>query len=90
MFGKLIRLGIDAVIISAFLAGVQRSTGLTPAIGRIKNKDLRNVLKSYLEFGEYTFDFAVVVFGVSGGSHICYAPYSISTFQRSEYFERKR
>jgi hypothetical protein len=29
MIGKLIRLGIDAVIISACLAGIQRSTGLT-------------------------------------------------------------
>ncbi|KAF8609272.1 DUF1748-domain-containing protein [Ceratobasidium sp. AG-I] len=65
MFGKLFRLGLDAVILSAFLAGVQRSTGLTPAIGRIRNKDLRQILRSYLEFGEYTFDFAVVMFGRS-------------------------
>ncbi|KAG8707122.1 hypothetical protein FRC09_002017 [Ceratobasidium sp. 395] len=65
MLGKLIRLGIDAVIISAFLAGIQRSTGITPAIGRIRNKDLRQLIRSYLEFGEYTFDFAVVVFGRS-------------------------
>ncbi|KAG9102506.1 hypothetical protein FRC06_001919 [Ceratobasidium sp. 370] len=65
MLGKLFRLGIDAVLISAFLAGVQRSTGLTPAIGRIRNKDLRQLVRSYLEFGEYTFDFAVVVLGRS-------------------------
>lgn len=29
MFGKLFHLGVDALIISAFLAGVKRSTGLT-------------------------------------------------------------
>ena len=29
MFGTLIHLGIDALIVSAFLAGVKRNTGLT-------------------------------------------------------------
>lgn len=29
MFGKLIHLGVDALLVSAFLAGVRRSTGLT-------------------------------------------------------------
>jgi Fungal protein of unknown function (DUF1748) len=29
MFGKLFHLGVDAILISAFLAGVKRSTGLT-------------------------------------------------------------
>jgi len=29
MLGKLVHLGIDALLISAFLAGIKRSTGLT-------------------------------------------------------------
>ena len=29
MFGKLVHLGIDALLISAFLAGIKRNTGLT-------------------------------------------------------------
>ncbi|TFK56041.1 DUF1748-domain-containing protein [Heliocybe sulcata] len=65
MFGKLIHLGIDALIISAFLAGVKRNTGLTPALHQVPNKDVRQLLRSYLETGEYIFDFAVVVFGRS-------------------------
>ncbi|KAF9030302.1 DUF1748-domain-containing protein [Hymenopellis radicata] len=65
MFGKLVHLGIDAIIISAFLAGVKRTTGLTPALGQVPNKDIRQLLRSYLEFGEYAFDFAVVIFGRS-------------------------
>ncbi|QRV76654.1 hypothetical protein RhiJN_19505 [Ceratobasidium sp. AG-Ba] len=65
MLGKLIRLGVDAVLISAFLAGVQRSTGLTPAVAKIRNKDLRQIARQYLELGEYAFDFAVVFFGRS-------------------------
>ncbi|CAE6509911.1 unnamed protein product [Rhizoctonia solani] len=63
--GSLVRLGIEAALFSAFLAGVQRSTGVTPNLNRIKNKDLRNFAKSYLEFGEYVFDFSVVFFGRS-------------------------
>ncbi|KAI9453201.1 DUF1748-domain-containing protein [Lactarius psammicola] len=99
MFGKLMHLGFDALLISAFLAGVKRTTGLTcvclppslapeqremaiplltrslllvlvwisyrPALSQVPNKDVRQLLRSYLEVGEYVFDFAVVVFGRS-------------------------
>ncbi|CAL1702068.1 unnamed protein product [Somion occarium] len=65
MFGSLIHLGIDAVLISAFLAGIKRSTGLTPRLSDVPNKDIRQILRSYLELGEYIFDFAVVIFGRS-------------------------
>ncbi|KAG2742597.1 DUF1748-domain-containing protein [Suillus brevipes Sb2] len=64
MFGWLFHLGLDALIISAFLAGIRRSTGLTPALSQVPNKDIRQLLRSYLEVGEYAFDFAVVIFGV--------------------------
>jgi len=65
MFGKLFHLGVDAVLIAAFLAGIRRTTGLTPRLSQVPNKDIRQILKSYLEMGEYAFDFAVVVFGRS-------------------------
>ncbi|KAF9057779.1 DUF1748-domain-containing protein [Panaeolus papilionaceus] len=65
MLGKIIHLGIDALLISAFLAGVKRTTGLTPALSQVPNKDVRQLLSTFLEFGEYTFDFAVVVLGRS-------------------------
>ncbi|KAF8313052.1 DUF1748-domain-containing protein [Clavulina sp. PMI_390] len=65
MFGRLFHLGVDLVIISAFLAGVKRSTGLTPALQVIKNKDIRKWVRNYLEMGEYTFDLAVVFLGRS-------------------------
>ncbi|KAK7471050.1 hypothetical protein VKT23_002465 [Stygiomarasmius scandens] len=61
----LVHLGFDALLISAFLAGVKRTTGLTPALGQVPNKDVRQLLRQYLEFGEYVFDFAVVFFGRS-------------------------
>ncbi|KAF9520378.1 hypothetical protein BS47DRAFT_1287199 [Hydnum rufescens UP504] len=65
MLGRLMHYGFDALLISAFLAGIKRSTGLTPVLSRVPNKDLRQLLRSYLELGEYTFDFAVVFFGRS-------------------------
>ncbi|KAF8204845.1 DUF1748-domain-containing protein [Pholiota molesta] len=57
MLGKLVHLGFDALLITAFLAGVKRTTGLT--------RLTIDLLNSYLEFGEYAFDFAVVIFGVA-------------------------
>ncbi|KZW03885.1 DUF1748-domain-containing protein [Exidia glandulosa HHB12029] len=65
MFGKLIHLGVDALLVSAFIAGVRRSTGLTPALATIPNKDVRQWFRNYLEVGEYVFDFSVVFFGRS-------------------------
>jgi len=65
MLGKLVHLGIDAMLVAAFLAGVKRTTGLTPALSQVPNKDIRQLLNSYLEFGEYAFDFAVVIMGRS-------------------------
>ncbi|KAF7776106.1 hypothetical protein Agabi119p4_4499 [Agaricus bisporus var. burnettii] len=65
MFGKLVHIGFDAVLISAFLAGLKRTTGLTPTLAQVPNKDIRQFLRSYLEFGEYIFDFTVVIFGRS-------------------------
>ncbi|TFK85902.1 DUF1748-domain-containing protein [Polyporus arcularius HHB13444] len=65
MFGTLIHLGTDAALLSAFFAGIRRTTGLTPKLSDVPNKDVRQILRSYLEFGEYLFDFAVVVCGRS-------------------------
>lgn len=53
MFGRFFHLMIDAVIISIALSGIKRSTGLTPAIRRLPNKDLRNLVRVYLETGEW-------------------------------------
>jgi len=60
MFGKLIHLAVDALLISALLAGIKRNTGLAPSMEIVPNKDLRSLLNSYLEAGEYAFDFTVV------------------------------
>ncbi|CAD6885520.1 unnamed protein product [Tilletia controversa] len=65
MFGRLAHLIFDALLISACLAGIKRTTGLTPALMRIPNKDLRNITRLYLETGEWVMDLSVVVLGRS-------------------------
>jgi len=65
MIGKLIHLGFDALLLTALLAGIKRTTGLTPKLSSVPNKDIRHMLGSYLELGEYTFDMAVVILGRS-------------------------
>ncbi|KAG8888152.1 hypothetical protein FRB98_008261 [Tulasnella sp. 332] len=65
MFGRLMHYTFDAFLLSAFLAGVKRSTGITPALSLVPNKDVRHLIESYLEVGEYAFDFAVVFLGRS-------------------------
>lgn len=53
MFGRLFHIAVDAVLLSMCLAGIKRNTGLTPAVRRVPNKDVRNVLKLWLETGEW-------------------------------------
>jgi hypothetical protein len=59
MFGKLFHLGMDALIISAFLAGVRRSTGLTyvsmPLTAANEALTLTAVDPHYLKFQTKTF-----------------------------------
>lgn len=53
MFGRLIHYGFDAILISMCLAGIKRNTGLTPSLRKVPNKDVRNVVRLWLETGEW-------------------------------------
>ncbi|KAF9735287.1 duf1748 domain containing protein, partial [Paraphaeosphaeria minitans] len=75
VLGKVAHYAFDAVLISAFLAGVRRSTGLTPSVKSenfTETPGLKKWIDNYLWVGEWTMDQSVAVFGTSG------------------YFERKR
>jgi len=65
MLGRLIHYGFDAILISAVLAGIKRQSGLTPALSRVPDKDIRHLIASYLEVGEYAVDIAILFFGRS-------------------------
>ncbi|KAF2863275.1 DUF1748-domain-containing protein [Piedraia hortae CBS 480.64] len=75
VLGRLAHYTFDAVLFSAFLAGVKRSTGLTPSIRTETFSDSPSVKKwvdNYLWFGETIMDQSVALMSASG------------------YFERKR
>ncbi|KAL1966357.1 hypothetical protein VTN77DRAFT_4499 [Rasamsonia byssochlamydoides] len=66
MLGRLTHYAFDAVLISAFLAGIKRSTGLTPSLNSDKitdNKDVKRWLENYLGVGEWIMDQSVAVLG---------------------------
>ncbi|OJJ46929.1 hypothetical protein ASPZODRAFT_1854499 [Penicilliopsis zonata CBS 506.65] len=66
MLGRLTHYAFDAVLISAFLAGVKRSTGLTPSLNSDKiteNKDFKKWIDNYLGVGEWVMDQSVAVLG---------------------------
>ncbi|KAI7950998.1 hypothetical protein MJO29_009672 [Puccinia striiformis f. sp. tritici] len=56
---------VDAVLVSVCFSGIKRSTGLSPAVSKIQNKEIRQVLVSYLEVGEWIMDFVIVFMGRS-------------------------
>ncbi|KAL2813548.1 hypothetical protein BJX63DRAFT_215351 [Aspergillus granulosus] len=75
MFGRITHIAFDAVLISAFLAGVKRSTGLTPSLSTDKitdSKDIKKWIDNYLGVGEWVMD------------------QSIAVLSSTSYFERKR
>ncbi|CEN61346.1 hypothetical protein BJX68DRAFT_237222 [Aspergillus pseudodeflectus] len=75
VFGRITHIAFDAVLISAFLAGVKRSTGLTPSLSADKitdSKDIKNWINKYLGVGEWVMD------------------QSIAVLSSTSYFERKR
>ncbi|KAF2436721.1 DUF1748-domain-containing protein [Tothia fuscella] len=75
VLGRLTHYAFDAVLLSAFLAGVKRSTGLTPSIkseSMTQQTDVRRWIDNYLWVGEVVMDQSVALMSSSG------------------YFERKR
>jgi len=65
MLGKLAHYGFDAILISAFLAGVKRSTGLTFQTEKIESKDVRSAVDKYLNVGEWVMDQSIAFMGTS-------------------------
>jgi len=75
VLGRLTHYAFDAVLLSAFLAGVKRSTGLTPSFkpdSLTESKELKTWVEKYLGVGEWVMDQSVAIMG------------------SSSYFERKR
>ncbi|KAF8976829.1 hypothetical protein BGZ46_007924 [Entomortierella lignicola] len=56
MISKAIHYAADAVLVSAVLAGIKRSTGLGVATQKIENEDIRSYVDKYLTVGEWVVD----------------------------------
>ncbi|KAG0145156.1 hypothetical protein CROQUDRAFT_671899 [Cronartium quercuum f. sp. fusiforme G11] len=61
----LLHAAIDATLVSVCLAGIKRSTGLSPALTKVQNKEVKQLLVNYLELGEWIMDFVIVFMGRS-------------------------
>ncbi|PVH88157.1 DUF1748-domain-containing protein [Cadophora sp. DSE1049] len=64
--GRLTHYAFDAVLFSAFLAGMKRSTGLTYKDSITENKDINVWIDKYLGVGEWVMDQSVAIAGSSG------------------------
>ncbi|KAK6615864.1 hypothetical protein H4I95_01016, partial [Botrytis cinerea] len=76
--GRLTHYAFDAVLLSAFLAGMKRSTGLTLTIPILRdsrpslkkdvteNKEINGWIEKYLGVGEWVMDTSVAFAGSSG------------------------
>jgi len=67
MLGRLIHFSFDAVLISAVLAGMKRSTGLTFKTDKVagENKEVQKWIDKYLSVGEWVMDQSVALAGSS-------------------------
>jgi len=66
VLGRLTHYAFDAVLISAFLAGMKRTTGLTFKKDALtENKDINVWIDKYLGVGEWVMDQSVALAGSS-------------------------
>jgi len=61
MLGRILHLAFDAVLVSAALAGIKRSSGLSINVEQIKNEEIQKAVKRYLDFGDWTLDQGIAV-----------------------------
>ncbi|ODV60433.1 DUF1748 domain-containing protein, partial [Ascoidea rubescens DSM 1968] len=63
--GKALHYSIDLVLISTCLAGIKRTTGLTPKLDLVENKEIREYSQKYLNVGESVLDSSVGIMSSS-------------------------
>ncbi|KAG5419307.1 hypothetical protein I9W82_003074 [Candida metapsilosis] len=65
MIGRLAHTGFDLVLISGFLAGMKRTTGVQPNLDLIENKDVRLYAGKFLNVGDSVLDSCAAFLGSS-------------------------
>ncbi|KAI0346293.1 DUF1748-domain-containing protein [Trametopsis cervina] len=56
VLGRLFHYAVDAVLLSTVLAGVKKSSGLSPSTTSITDPTMRSLTDRYLGVGETIFD----------------------------------
>ncbi|KAG0326088.1 hypothetical protein BGZ99_010142 [Dissophora globulifera] len=56
MISKIVHYAADAVLVSAVLAGIKRSSGLGVATEKIESGEVRTYVDKYLTIGEWVLD----------------------------------
>ncbi|CAI2171881.1 16086_t:CDS:2 [Funneliformis geosporum] len=62
---KIVHFAADAVLVSAVLAGIKRSTGLSVATNNIENQELRKAVNKFLNVGEWVVDQSILIMSSS-------------------------
>ncbi|CDO52500.1 similar to Saccharomyces cerevisiae YIL156W-B Putative protein of unknown function [Geotrichum candidum] len=62
---RIAHISLDLVLVSTALAGIRRSTGLTPKTDIFDSKDFQSYFQKYLNTGEWVFDSSVAFMGAS-------------------------
>ncbi|KAG9294208.1 hypothetical protein G9A89_021567 [Geosiphon pyriformis] len=60
MLGKVLHLAADVVMVSAILAGIKKSSGLTVATDKIEDPDIKKAVVTWLNVGEMVVDYGIV------------------------------
>lgn len=66
LFGKVIHYSFDAVLLSAIVAGVRRSSGLTLRSNSVDDPNAKHYLRVYLGVGEWMLDTSATLMSASG------------------------
>ncbi|RIA95272.1 hypothetical protein C1645_689144 [Glomus cerebriforme] len=61
VLGKIVHIAADAVLVSAVLAGIKRSTGLSVATHKIENQEIKNAVVKFLNVGEWVVDQSILI-----------------------------
>jgi len=56
VLGRLVHLGVDAMMVSTIFAGIKRSTGLEPDTSRVTEPTVRTALEKYFAAGDFLFE----------------------------------
>ncbi|OLL25033.1 hypothetical protein NEOLI_000139 [Neolecta irregularis DAH-3] len=65
VLGRVFHYGVDAVLVSALLASIKRSTGLQVKTETINNNEIKRAMTRYLDVGEWVLNTSIAFMATS-------------------------